>query len=153
MRGGRRGEHAESSRTFSSVTDSLLLHKTCRVRRPPLQLRLHSDHSPVHQLQADRGSKYRNRPAGGATETRFRQRGNLFLKQEDKSGNESAGNEATIMSEFLFVTSGSTAQCCTISAFLWACSSCRRSDCRRLCDPSASCTPPAGSGHLKTTRS
>lgn len=52
VREGRRGLHAESSRTFSSVTEILLLHKTCRVRRPPLQLRLHSDHSPVHQLQA-----------------------------------------------------------------------------------------------------
>lgn len=49
---GRRGVHAESSRTFSSVPEILLLHNTSRVRSPPLQLRLHSDHSPVHQLEA-----------------------------------------------------------------------------------------------------
>lgn len=65
VRDGRRGLHAESSSTFSSVADSLRLHKTCRVRRPPLQLRLHSDHSPVHQLQAQRANKYQNPPAGG----------------------------------------------------------------------------------------
>lgn len=52
---GRWVVHAESSRTFSSVTEILLLHNTSRVRRPPLQLRLHSDHSPVHQLAAERG--------------------------------------------------------------------------------------------------
>lgn len=52
VREGRREEHAESSRTFSSVAEILLLHNTSRVRRPPLQLRLHSDHSPVHQLEA-----------------------------------------------------------------------------------------------------
>lgn len=60
VREGRRGLHAESSRTFSSVTEILLLHKTCRVRRPPLQLRLHSDHSPVHQLQAHKCSTRAN---------------------------------------------------------------------------------------------
>lgn len=48
---GRGGVQAESSRIFSSVVEILLLHNTSRVRRPPLQLRLHSDHSPVHQLQ------------------------------------------------------------------------------------------------------
>lgn len=52
VREGRRGVHAESSRTFSSVPEIILLHNTSRVRRPPLQLRLHSDHSPVHQLEA-----------------------------------------------------------------------------------------------------
>lgn len=61
VREGRRGLHAESSRTFSSITEILLLHKTCRVRRPPLQLRLHSDHSPVHQLQAHKLSISANR--------------------------------------------------------------------------------------------
>lgn len=54
MSEGRRGEQAESSRTFSSVAEILLLQNTSRVRRPPLQLRLHSDHSPVHQLEAER---------------------------------------------------------------------------------------------------
>lgn len=54
VREGRRGVHAESSRTFSSVPEILLLHNTSRVRRPPLQLRLHSDHSPVHQLEAQK---------------------------------------------------------------------------------------------------
>lgn len=54
VRGGRRGAQAESSRTFSSVAEILLLHNTSRVRRPPLQLRLHSDHSPVHQLEAEK---------------------------------------------------------------------------------------------------
>lgn len=51
---GRGGVQAESSRTFSSVEEILLLHKTSRVRRPLLQLRLHSDHSPVHQLKTER---------------------------------------------------------------------------------------------------
>lgn len=51
---GRGVVHAESSRTFSSVAEILLLHKTSRVRTPPLQLRLHSDHSPVHQLEAEK---------------------------------------------------------------------------------------------------
>lgn len=54
VRGGRRGVQAESSRTFSSVAEILLLHNTSRVRRPPLQLRLQSDHSPVHQLEAEK---------------------------------------------------------------------------------------------------
>lgn len=58
VRDGRRGVHAESSRTFSSVPDIRLLHNTCRVRRPPLQLRLHSDHSPVHQLEAEKSVLY-----------------------------------------------------------------------------------------------
>lgn len=51
---GRGGVQAESSRTFSSVEEILLLHKTSRLRRPLLQLRLHSDHSPVHQLKTKR---------------------------------------------------------------------------------------------------
>lgn len=54
VREGRRGVQAKSSRTFSSVTEILLLHKTSRDRRPLLQLRLHSDHSPVHQLEVER---------------------------------------------------------------------------------------------------
>lgn len=51
VRGGRRGAQAESSRTFSSEAEILLLHRTSRVRRPPLQLRLHSDQPPVDQLR------------------------------------------------------------------------------------------------------
>ena len=52
VREGRTGVHAESSRTFSSVPEILLLHNTSRVRRPPLQLLLHSDQPPVDQLEA-----------------------------------------------------------------------------------------------------
>lgn len=50
---GRGGGQAESSRTFSSVEEILLLHRTSRLLRPLLQLRLHSDHSPVHQLKTE----------------------------------------------------------------------------------------------------
>lgn len=145
VRGGRRGLHAESSSTFSSVTDSLLLHKTCRVRRPPLQLRLHSDHSPVHQLQAQGANKYHNQPAGGLSTTLAAAR-----KAISKMGRQKRKRKCETP-EFLCVTSGSTAPCCTVSSFLWVCSSCRRSGCRRLYDRSASCTPPAASVHLKTT--
>lgn len=49
---GREAVQAMSSRTFSSDAESLLLHSTSRVRRPLLQLRLQSDHAPVHQLHA-----------------------------------------------------------------------------------------------------
>lgn len=135
VREGRRGLQAESSRTFSSVTEILLLHKTCRVRRPPLQLRLHSDHSPVHQLQEHgfsvRPREYRNRPAGGGA------RRNPKRRKGDRNP--------------VCLTSGSTAQCCTIFSSLWVDSSCRRTGCRRLCGWSASCTPPAASEHLRDT--
>lgn len=49
------------------------------------------------------------------------------------------------------LTLGSTAQYCRIFSFLWVCSSCHRSGCRRLNDLSASCTPPAGPAHLGAT--
>lgn len=123
VREGRRGVHAASSRTFSSVPEILLLHNTSRVRRPPLQLRLHSDHSPVHQLEAEKS---------------------WFALH-----NVSALN---ILKEYVqeTLTLGSMAQYCRIFSSLWVCSSCHRSGCRRLNDLSASYTPPAGSAHLTT---
>ena len=50
VRGGGGAVQAESSWTLCSEGETLLLHSTSLVLRPPLQLRLHSDQSPVHQL-------------------------------------------------------------------------------------------------------
>lgn len=47
---GRGVAQTESSRTFCSVAEIFLSHRTSRVRSPPLQLLLHSDHSPVLHL-------------------------------------------------------------------------------------------------------
>lgn len=93
VREGRRGLQAESSRTFSSVTDSRLLHKTCRVRRPLLQLRLHSDHSPVHQLQEEHINTRTNQQGGGGAGDILL----LLLQREDKS----AGTESEFLASHL----------------------------------------------------
>lgn len=94
VREGRSGLHAESSRTFSSVTEILLLHKTCRVRRPPLQLRLHSDHSPVHQLQAHKlsisANRRRNQPAA-----QLSSRGTVASKKEKMRPNSRPSSSAS----------------------------------------------------------
>lgn len=85
VRGGRGWVQAMSSRTFSSVGEIFLLHRTSRVRRPPLQLRLHSDQLPTNHLGGGVGEGERETERGNERRRKERE-GERKRKANRKEG-------------------------------------------------------------------